>query len=66
MLTFTIRRLVLAVPTLLFISLVIFMLLEFAPGDPMAQVPLTVPPEVKGGWTDLHFVTDFHVTDVLR
>ncbi|MDP5349091.1 MAG: ABC transporter permease, partial [Paracoccaceae bacterium] len=47
MLTFTIRRLVLAVPTLLFISLVIFMLLQLAPGDPMAQVPLTVPPEVK-------------------
>ncbi|MWD28354.1 ABC transporter permease subunit [Aquicoccus sp. SCR17] len=47
MLTFTIRRLILAVPTLLFISLVIFLLLEFAPGDPMAQVPLTVPPEVK-------------------
>jgi peptide/nickel transport system permease protein len=47
MLTFTIRRLVLAIPTLLFISLVIFLLLELAPGDPMAQVPLTVPPEVK-------------------
>ncbi len=47
MLTFTIRRLTLAVPTLLFISLVIFLLLEFAPGDPMAQVPLTVPPDVK-------------------
>ncbi len=47
MLTFTIRRLILAVPTLLFISLVIFLLLELAPGDPMAQVPLTVPPEVK-------------------
>lgn len=47
MLTFTIRRLVLAVPTLLFISLAIFLLLELAPGDPMAQVPLTVPPEVK-------------------
>lgn len=47
MLTFTIRRLVIAVPTLLFISLVIFMLLQLAPGDPMAQVPLTVPPEVK-------------------
>ena len=47
MLTFTIRRLLLAIPTLLFISLVIFMLLELAPGDPMAQVPLTVPPEVK-------------------
>jgi len=47
MLTFTIRRLVLSIPTLLFISLVIFMLLELAPGDPMAQVPLTVPPDVK-------------------
>ncbi|WP_158964168.1 ABC transporter permease [Chachezhania sediminis] len=47
MLNFTIRRLLLAIPTLLFISLVIFLLLELAPGDPMAQVPLTVPPEVK-------------------
>jgi peptide/nickel transport system permease protein len=47
MLTFTIRRLVLAIPTLLFISLAIFLLLQLAPGDPMAQVPLTVPPEVK-------------------
>ena len=47
MLQFTIRRTILAVPTLLFISLVIFLLLELAPGDPMAQVPLTVPPEVK-------------------
>lgn len=47
MLNFTIRRLILAVPTLLFISLFIFLLLELAPGDPMAQVPLTVPPEVK-------------------
>jgi peptide/nickel transport system permease protein len=47
MLTFTIRRLILSIPTLLFISLVIFLLLQLAPGDPMAQVPLTVPPEVK-------------------
>lgn len=47
MLTYTIRRLILSVPTLLFISLAIFLLLEMAPGDPMAQVPLTVPDEVK-------------------
>ncbi|MBC7156368.1 MAG: ABC transporter permease [Rhodobacteraceae bacterium] len=47
MLTYTIRRLILAIPTLLFISLIIFLLLELAPGDPMAQVPLTVPPEVR-------------------
>ncbi|MGR3659854.1 MAG: ABC transporter permease [Paracoccaceae bacterium] len=47
MLNFTLRRLLLSIPTLLFIALIIFMLLELAPGDPMAQVPLTVPPEVK-------------------
>ena len=47
MLTYTIRRLLTAIPTLLFIGLIIFLLLELAPGDPMAQVPLTVPPEVK-------------------
>ncbi|MEP3297556.1 MAG: ABC transporter permease [Pseudoruegeria sp.] len=47
MLNFTIRRLILAVPVLIFIGLIIFLLLELAPGDPMAQVPLTVPPEVK-------------------
>ncbi|MBK4216337.1 ABC transporter permease [Paracoccus caeni] len=47
MLTFTLRRLLLAIPTLLFISLVIFLLLEASPGDPLGDVPLTVPPEVK-------------------
>lgn len=47
MLTFTIRRLLLAIPTLIFISLVIFLLLEASPGDPLGDVPLTVPPEVK-------------------
>ncbi|MEO6623346.1 MAG: ABC transporter permease [Burkholderiaceae bacterium] len=47
MFTYTLRRLLLAVPTVLAISLVIFMLLELAPGDPMAEVPLTIPPEVK-------------------
>jgi len=47
MLTFAARRSVLAIPTLLFISFVIFMLLQLAPGDPLSQVPLTVPPEVK-------------------
>ena len=47
MLTFTIRRLLMSIPTLLFIAFVIFMLLELAPGDPMSQMPLTIPPEVK-------------------
>ncbi len=47
MLTFTARRLVTAVPTLIFISLIIFLLLDLAPGDPTAQLPLTIPPEVR-------------------
>ena len=47
MLNFTIRRTLISIPTLLFISLIIFLLLNLAPNDPMAQVPLTVPPEVK-------------------
>ena len=47
MLTYALRRLLLAIPTLLFISLVIFLLLELSPGDPLGDVPLTVPPEVK-------------------
>ena len=47
MLTYTLRRIITSIPTLLFIALAIFLLLELAPGDPMAQVPLTVPPEVK-------------------
>ncbi|QYX58188.1 ABC transporter permease [Roseovarius sp. SCSIO 43702] len=44
---FVIRRLLLAIPTLLVIALVIFALLEAAPGDPMAQVPLTVSDAVR-------------------
>jgi peptide/nickel transport system permease protein len=47
MLTFTLRRLLLAVPTLLLISLVIFLLVDLAPGSPAAEIPLTIPAEVR-------------------
>lgn len=47
MLTFTLRRLLLAIPILLFISLVIFLLVDLAPGSPMSEIPLTVPAEVR-------------------
>lgn len=47
MLTFTLRRLLLSIPTLLFISLVIFLLVDLAPGSPASDIPLTVPPEVR-------------------
>ncbi|KMW56356.1 Peptide/nickel/opine uptake family ABC transporter, permease protein [Candidatus Rhodobacter oscarellae] len=48
MLTFTIRRLILAVPTLLFISLVIFLILELSPAEPVC--PLTMPSDVCASW----------------
>ena len=47
MFNYTIRRTLLAIPTLFFISLVLFLLLDLAPGDPTAQLPLTIPPEVR-------------------
>ncbi len=47
MFTYTIRRLVFAVPTIFFIALTIFLLLEASPGDPLADQPLTIPPEVR-------------------
>jgi peptide/nickel transport system permease protein len=47
MFTYTLRRLIFAVPTLIVISFIIFLILELSPGDPMSQVPLTVPPEER-------------------
>ncbi|MEM6548161.1 MAG: ABC transporter permease [Pseudomonadota bacterium] len=47
MLRYTIRRLLLAIPTLLFISFVIFAILDLAPNDPTGQLPLTIPAEVR-------------------
>src|SRR5262249_62333186 len=46
---FIVRRLILAVPTLLMISFVIFAVLALAPGDPMSQFAANpaVPPEVR-------------------
>ena len=47
MLRYAIRRALFAIPTLLAISFVVFVLLDLAPGDPTAQLPLTIPPEVR-------------------
>jgi peptide/nickel transport system permease protein len=47
MLRYTIRRLLFMIPTLLVISLIIFLILDMAPGDPTAQLPLTIPAEVR-------------------
>ena len=41
------RRLLTAVPTLLAISMVIFVVLDLAPGDPTGALPETIRPEVR-------------------
>lgn len=47
MLNYTIRRLLFTVPTLLFISFIIFLLLDLAPNDPTGNLPLTITAEVR-------------------
>ncbi len=47
MLNYTIRRLLFAIPTLLAISFIIFIVLDLSPGDPTGNLPLTIPPEVR-------------------
>jgi len=41
------RRLLTAIPTLIAISFIIFVILDLAPNDPTGNLPLTIPPEVK-------------------
>lgn len=47
MFNYTLRRLFFAIPTLLVISFIIFALLDLAPADPLSNLPLTIPPEVR-------------------
>src|SRR5437868_13007090 len=46
---YLVRRLLLAIPTLLLISFVLFAILSLAPGDPLSQFAANpaVPPEVR-------------------
>ncbi len=44
---YVVRRILAAIPTLLFISFVIFALLDLAPGDPTANLPQSIPQAVK-------------------
>ncbi|MEM9765148.1 MAG: ABC transporter permease [Pseudomonadota bacterium] len=47
MLAYALRRLLIAIPTLIFISFIIFAILDLAPSDPTASLPLTIPPDVR-------------------
>ena len=44
---YILRRLLMAIPTLLVISFVIFAILDLAPNDPTGNLPLTIPPAVR-------------------
>ncbi len=44
---YIVRRILIAIPTLLVISFVVFAILELSPSDPVGQLPLTIPPEVR-------------------
>ena len=44
---YIIRRLLIAIPTLLAISFIIFAILELSPADPTGSLPLTIPPETR-------------------
>ena len=47
MLAYAIRRLLFAIPTLIVISLIIFLVLDLAPTDPTANLPMTIPQDVR-------------------
>ena len=47
MLRYAARRLLISIPTLVAISFIIFAILDLAPNDPTASLPLTIPPEVR-------------------
>ena len=44
---YLIRRVLIAIPTLLAISFIVFAILDLAPGDPTGNLPLTIPAEVR-------------------
>lgn len=47
MLNYTIRRTLIAIPTLIFISAIIFLVVTLAPSDPTASLPLSIPSAVR-------------------
>jgi len=59
---YIIRRLLMAIPTLLVISFVIFAILDLAPNDPTGNLPMTIPPAVREQIRQsLGFGQPFHV-----
>jgi len=47
MFQFIVKRLLISIPTLIVISMVIFLVLDLAPNDPTGNLPLTIPADVR-------------------
>ena len=47
MLNYTLRRTLFAIPTLFFISMIIFLIIALSPSDPTASLPLSIPSDVR-------------------
>jgi peptide/nickel transport system permease protein len=59
---YIIRRLLVAIPTLIVISFVVFAILDLAPNDPTGNLPMTIPPEVRQKIREsLGFGQPFHI-----
>jgi peptide/nickel transport system permease protein len=59
---YLVRRLLVAIPTVMFISFVIFAILDLAPNDPTGNLPMTIPPEVRQQIREsLGFGQPFHI-----
>ncbi|UCG22736.1 MAG: ABC transporter permease [Chloroflexota bacterium] len=66
MIRYIVRRLLIAIPTLLAISFVVFAILDLAPNDPTGQLPLTIRPEVRAQIREsLGLNEPFHIRYVL-
>jgi peptide/nickel transport system permease protein len=59
---YIIRRILVAIPTLIVISFVVFAILDLAPNDPTGNLPMTIPPEVRQKIREsLGFGQPFHI-----
>lgn len=66
MINYIARRLLLAVPTLLAISFVVFAVLDLAPNDPSGNLPPSMPPEMRQQYREsLGLDEPFHVRYLL-
>lgn len=63
---YLVRRLLTIIPTLLAISFVVFAILELSPTDPVGDLPLTIPPDVRAHIREVMGANDPFVIKYVR